>query len=491
MELRDYLRILHKNWIIILICTLAGVAAGAGASLLMTPKYSSTAELYVSVRSSDGGAAQELSQGSTFARQAVQSYTSVVNKEIVTSRVIEELQLSMTSAQLASKISAGNQTGTVVIEISVEDESPEMAATLANSVASNFIEVIVDELEKPDGAAPSLVKIEPVQSAVASASPVSPRVPLNVGLGAIVGLALGIGVALLRQVMDTKIRSTHDISQITDRPVIGTIAYDPDAGKRPLIVHEEPKSPKAESYRALRTNLRFMDIENTRHSFVVTSSLPSEGKSTTSANIAIALAEQGAKVVLVDGDLRKPKVATTMGVDGSVGLTDLLSGRAEPKDVLQRWGRGRLYVLPAGRIPPNPSELLGSHTMQQVHDQLLSEHDYVIIDAPPLLLVTDGAVLSELAHGTLLVVASGQTPRSALTAAVAQLEGIGSEVSGIVVTKVPTKGPDSYAYGSYGAYGAYYGTDEQGNPTTEYRKIGTGQMPIVSTRSRKARDAPQ
>ncbi|MBF4457325.1 polysaccharide biosynthesis tyrosine autokinase [Pseudoclavibacter sp. VKM Ac-2867] len=485
MELRDYLRILHKNWIIILICTLAGVAAGAGASLLVSPRYSSTAELYVSVRSSDGAVAQELNQGTTFARQAVQSYTSVVDKEIVTSRVIEELGLDLSPSQLASKITAVNQTGTVVIEISVEDGDPAMAATLANSVASNFIEVIVDELEKPDGASPSLVKIEPVQSATPAATPISPRVPLNIAIGAVIGLLVGIAVAVLRQVVDTKVRSTHDIAQITDRPIIGTITFDPDAGKRPLIVHEEPKSPKAESYRALRTNLRFMDIENTRHSFVVTSSLPSEGKSTTSANIAIALAEQGAKVVLVDGDLRKPKVATTMGVDGSVGLTDLLSGRAEPKDVLQRWGRGRLYVLPAGRIPPNPSELLGSHTMQQVHDQLLAEHDYVIIDAPPLLLVTDGAVLSELAHGTLLVVASGQTPRSALAGAVAQLEGIGSEVSGIVVTKVPTKGPDSYAYGSYGAYGAYYGTDEAGNPTTEYRKIGTGQMPIITAKSRR------
>ncbi|MBF4550381.1 chromosome partitioning protein [Pseudoclavibacter sp. RFBJ3] len=485
MELRDYLRILHKNWIIILICTLAGVAGGAGVSLLQTPKYSSTAELYVSVRSSDGAVVQELNQGTSFARQAVQSYTTVVNKEIVTSRVIAELGLNMTPAELASKITATNELNTVVIEIAVTDEDPVQAASIANSVATNFIDVIVNELEKPDGASPSLVKIEPVQSAQPSGTAVSPRVPMNVGFGALIGLLVGLGIAFLRQFVDTKVRSTHDIAQITDRPIIGTITFDPDAGKRPLIVHEEPKSPKAESYRALRTNLRFMDIENTRHSFVVTSSLPSEGKSTTSANIAIALAEQGAKVVLVDGDLRKPKVATTMGVDGSVGLTDLLSGRAEPKDVLQRWGRGRLYVLPAGRIPPNPSELLGSHTMQQVHDQLLAEHDYVIIDAPPLLLVTDGAVLSELAHGTLLVVASGQTPRSALAGAVAQLEGIGSEVSGIVVTKVPTKGPDSYAYGSYGAYGAYYGTDEAGNPTTEYRKIGTGQMPIISAKSRR------
>ncbi|WP_082805756.1 polysaccharide biosynthesis tyrosine autokinase [Pseudoclavibacter helvolus] len=485
MELRDYLRILHKNWIIILISTLAGVAAGAGASLLMTPKYEASAELYVSVRSTDSALVGELAQGTNFARQAVQSYATVVNKEIVTARVIEELGLDTTPKDLAEKITATNQLNTVVIEITVVDEDALMAATIANSVATNFIDVVANDLEKPTGAAESLVKIKPVQSAQVAEEPVSPRVPLNIAVAGFLGLVIGIAIAFVRLLVDTKVRSTHDIAQITDRPVIGTITFDPDAGRRPLIVHEEPKSPKAESYRALRTNLRFMDIENTRHSFVITSSLPSEGKSTTSANIAIALAEQGAKVVLVDGDLRKPKVATTMGVDGSVGLTDLLSGRAEPKDVLQRWGRGRLYVLPAGRIPPNPSELLGSHTMQQVHDQLLAEHDYVIIDAPPLLLVTDGAVLSELAHGTLLVVASGQTPRSALAGAVAQLEGIGSEVSGIVVTKVPTKGPDSYAYGSYGAYGAYYGTDESGNPTTEYRKIGTGQMPIIRSTTNK------
>ena len=488
MELRDYLRILHKNWIIILICTLAGVAAGAGASILMTPKYQATAELYVSVRSSDSSVAQELAQGNTFARQAVQSYAAVVDREIVTSRVVEELGLTIPPRQLAEQITASNPLNTVVIEVAVEDEDPAMAAAIANSVAANFIDVIVNELEKPEGNAPSLVKIEPLQSAQVPETPVSPRTPLNIALGCLLGLVAGLAVAIARQFVDTKVRSTHDIAQITDRPVVGTIAFDPDAEKRPLIVHEDPKNPKAESYRALRTNLRFMDIENTRHSFVVTSSLPSEGKSTTSANIAIALAEQGARVVLVDGDLRKPKVATTMGIDGSVGLTDLLSGRAEPKDVLQRWGRGRLYVLPAGRIPPNPSELLGSHTMQQVHDQLLEEHDYVIIDAPPLLLVTDGAVLSELAHGLLLVVASGQTPRSALAGAVAQLDNIGSDVSGIIVTKVPTKGPDSYAYGSYGsygAYGAYYGQDDQAAVVPSIHQLNTGKIKIQGRKSRK------
>jgi succinoglycan biosynthesis transport protein ExoP len=278
-------------------------------------------------------------------------------------------------------------------------------------------------------------------------------------LGALVGLALGIGLAVLRSVLDTRIHSLHDLEQITDKPLLGGIALDPDASSRPLIVHADPRNPRAESFRSLRTNLQFINVEGRPRSFVISSAGPGEGKSTTTANLAISLAETGAKVALIDGDLRSPKVAEYLDIEGGVGLTDVLIGRAELVDVLQKWGRGHLYVLAAGRIPPNPSELLGSAAMATVLETLTSRFDYVLIDAPPLLLVTDAAVVSKLAGGVILVAASGSTKKQEFTGAVRALEAVGSRLLGIVVTMLPTKGPDSYGYGNY-TYGVSHDVDE-------------------------------
>jgi capsular exopolysaccharide synthesis family protein len=192
--------------------------------------------------------------------------------------------------------------------------------------------------------------------------------------------------------------------------------------------------------------------------FVVTSSVPGEGKSTTTANLAIALAETGARVAVVDGDLRRPAVAEYMGLEGAVGLTDVLIGRAELADVLQKWGRHDLYVLPAGRIPPNPSELLGSSAMAGLLAELGKTFNFVLIDAPPLLPVTDAAVLSKFTSGAIIIVAAGRTKRTELAVALRSFEHIESKVLGAVLTMLPTKGPDSYGYGNY--YGGYSDVDK-------------------------------
>lgn len=458
MELRDYVRILHKNWVLIVACLLLGVAAAAAYSIVVTPKYVATTELYVSVRSGDSAVTGDLVQGTNFARQAVTSYVDVVDSAIVLDRVIDELQLDLSSADLAEQVEANSPLNTVLVHIAVTNSDPVLAAEIANATGRNFADVVVNDLEKPDGEVASLVKIETIQPAVVPAAASSPNVPLNLALGALVGLAIGIGIAVLRSVLDTRIHSLHDIEQVTDKPLLGGIALDPDAGSRPLIVHADPRNPRAESFRSLRTNLQFVNVEGGPRSFVISSAGSGEGKSTTTANLAISLAETGAKVALIDGDLRLPKVAEYLGIEGGVGLTDVLIGRAELVDVLQKWGRGHLYVLPSGRIPPNPSELLGSAAMANVLNALTAQFDYVLIDAPPLLLVTDAAVVSKLAGGAILVAASGGTKKQELAGAVRALEAIGSRLLGIVVTMLPTKGPDSYGYGTY-TYGVAHDID--------------------------------
>jgi capsular exopolysaccharide synthesis family protein len=223
-------------------------------------------------------------------------------------------------------------------------------------------------------------------------------------------------------------------------------------------VHVDPRSPRAESFRTLRTNLQYLDVGRADRSFVITSSIESEGKSTTGANLAIALADTGARVLLVDADLRRPKIADYMGLEGAVGLTDVLIGRAELKDVIQPWGRNKLYVLPAGHVPPNPSELLGSARMVHYIAEFNTAFDVVIYDAPPLLPVTDAAILAKGVGGAIIIVAAGRTHKNQLKGAISALDNVGAPVSGLVLTMLPTKGPDAYGYGRYG-YGYGYGDD--------------------------------
>ena len=211
----------------------------------------------------------------------------------------------------------------------------------------------------------------------------------------------------------------------------------------------DPRSPRAEAFRALRTSMKFLGTGDGPKIFLVSSAMPNEGKTHVVANLAIVLAESGARVALLDADLRKPRLAQVMGIEGAVGLSDVLISQAELKDVLQPWGSDNLTVIPAGQIPPNPSELLGTAAMQQVLEDLGDQADYVLIDAPPILPVTDAAVLSDFTSGTLLVAAVGKTRRQDIDQAIESLENIDERLLGLIVNRVPTRSADVSGYMSY------------------------------------------
>lgn len=374
---------------------------------------------------------------------------------------------------------------TVLIDISATDGDPQRAADIANAVATSFQDAVQNTLEQPaveDAVSP--VRITVTEPAEVPTTPTSPNVRLLIVLGGIIGLALGVAAAMLRTVLDNRIHTLHDIEALTERPVLGGIAYDPEASKRPLIVHADPRSPRAESFRSLRTNLQFLNLDAGPRIFVVSSAGPGEGKSTTTANLAIALAETGARVALVDGDLRLPRVADYMGIEGGAGLTDVLIGRMDVADALQKWGTSDLYILPSGQVPPNPSEMLGSAAMDQVLTSLGEYFDYVLIDAPPLLLVTDAAVVGSKTRGVILAAASGKTKKQELSGAVRALETAGVALLGIVVTMLPTKGPDSYGYGAY-TYGATH--DADGTPVHTGRRAASRGASRKTAKAKRAK----
>jgi succinoglycan biosynthesis transport protein ExoP len=450
LELSDYIRIIRKYWVLLVAATLVGVGAGALSSLLQKPVYSSTTQVFVSLQA--GETTADLAQGNTFALSRVSTYANLVDSQRVLDGVIESLGLEETYSSLDSQISATTVPQATIIEITATSDDPAEAAALADAAAASLADT-VDAIEaRPDQGSP--VQLAVVERAAVPLAPVSPRPTLNIALGAVIGLALAAGFALLREMLDTRIRNERDVRAVTDAPLLGSIAFDPKAKQRPLIVHVDPLSPRSESFRTLRTNLQFIEVDDDSRSLVVTSATPGEGKSTTTANLAIAIADAGQTVILVDADLRKPKVADYMNLDGGVGLTDVLIGRVDLVDAVQQWGSKSLYVLPAGQIPPNPSELLGSKAMATLLKELQAEFDWVLFDAPPLLPVTDAAVLSKHVESVVLVSSAGKATKHQLETAVQLLETVDSEVGGVVLTMVPTRGADAYSYGHYG-YGHY------------------------------------
>lgn len=462
MELRDYIRTVRKGWILIVAVVLAGGAAGVAFSLLATPKYDASTQLYVSVQPSDSATANDLVQGSSAAQRKVKSYVDVVTSSRVLQPVVDDLQLDFSAGQLRGMITAESQNNTVLLTITVRDVQAQRAAQIANAVGARFADV-VNELERPEAGGPSSVKIATIEPAGTPQSQSSPRTTQNIVFGLLIGLLIGTGAVVFRSSIDTRIYSNLDIESLSKAPVLGNIGFNPDAKERPLVVSTDPMSPRAEAFRSLRTNLQFVNLGSSKRCFVITSSLPGEGKTTTTSNLGVALSETGASVVMVDGDLRLPRLAETMGLEGAVGLTDVLIGRTNIADVLQPWGGRSLFVLPAGRIPPNPSELLGSRAMTGVIEALTESFDYVLIDAPPLLPVTDAAVISKQAGGTLLVAASGRTRKADFLEAARKLDSAGSALLGAILTMTPEKGPDAYGYGSYGAYGQDRGRVEVSN----------------------------
>ena len=219
--------------------------------------------------------------------------------------------------------------------------------------------------------------------------------------------SLGLLFAAWRELADRSVRTPTELEELAGAPVLGAMAYDRAAASTPLITSLGTHHPRFEAVRILRTNLQFLDVDRDHKVITITSSLAGEGKSTTACNLAIALAQTGTRVVLVEGDLRRPRVSEYLGIEKSVGLTTVLVGRVALDAALQQAGTPGLDVLTSGALPPNPSEILQTKAMTALIAELRHRYEVVLIDAPPLLPVTDASLLASISDGAILVV----TPR--------------------------------------------------------------------------------
>ena len=457
MTIAQYVRLLRDQWIVVLLLTVSGTLGASAFSFLVTPVYEAKAQLFVST-SGQSANFGELTQGNTFTQQRVKSYTDLLTSPRVLEPVATTLRLPSSGTDLATKITASSPLDTVLIDITVQDSSPTRAADVANAVAVQFPK-FVNELETPAGRSVSPVKVTVTRPATSADAPVSPRTTLNLALGLLVGLGLGVGTAVLRDSLDRTVNGRTQVSQLAGAPVLGTVIDDPQTPSTPLISHDS-FSPRAEAFRQLRTNIRFLSVDHRVSSMVVTGSVQSEGKTTTAANLAIALAQSGERVVLIDADLRRPAVAELFGVPSGIGLTTVLLGDTGVDTALQRWRDDLpLFLLAAGPVPPNPSELIGSARMAELVHHLTGHGMTVVVDSPPLLPVTDAAILARVTDGALIVARTGSTKVEQLSTAVDALRTAGAPILGVVLNRVPKRGlvDEGNGYGRYDSYTPHAG----------------------------------
>lgn len=316
-----------------------------------------------------------------------------------------------------------------------------------NSLLNNLAELRLTEAQSTD----NVVLATPAQP---PKNPVRPRVLFNTLLAAIVGAMLAVGVAFLIEYLDDTVKTPDDVRAVSNLPTLATVVrLDAETPQQRLVALTAPRSPEAEAYRVLRTNLRFSSLDKPLGTLVVTSAGPGEGKSTTAANLAIVFAQAGSRVLLVDADLRRPSIHKLLQVPNNIGLTTALVQLGNrPEEFVQATALQNLSVLTSGPIPPNPAELLGSARMRDLLAQLHERYDLIVIDSPPVLAVADATILSNQVDGTLLVASAGETRFEMLVRALERMDGVGIRPLGVVLNKLTANTGGSYYYYYYAQY---------------------------------------
>ena len=461
MTIADLLQIVRKHLASAIISFVVVFAAVAAVTFIMPPKYTATAEVFATYAGQSGQTqtTNDMSSGANYLNTQITTYPELVKTEAVLQPVIKDLGLD-----LAGVVTATNPTNTFMVDISAEVGDPQQAADIANSVAKNLADQISSDLYNNSSSSGSPIKLTVVQKAQTPTGQSSPNIPLYLAAGLILGLIVGIGVALLKDILNTKVDSTDDVRELTHASSLGTV---PQAtildDSRPVVV-AQPAGSEAEEFRRIRTNLSFLTTTATQghgRLLIITSTDPSEGKTTVSSNVAVALAEEGKSVLLIDADLRHPSVAHKLGIEGHVGLSHVLSRQASPADVIQKYWKPNLHIMPAGKRPANASILLNSDLMKEMVEQALTQYDYVIIDTAPLSVANDATVFGRMAGGLVLVTGKGVVEKKELENTATALQAAEVPILGFIFNFADPKKIHSKNY--------YYYYYEDGNKRSSHK----------------------
>lgn len=476
-------RVLRAYWKAIVALTVAGGLVGLGWSALQPRVYTADASGYVAAVTSDNSTGAALA-GDQLALSKVKSFIDMGYWRSVAESAREDLGLTDSPESLVQRIQVSNPVDTVNVKVQASGPTPESARDLAEAWIRGMTKE-VSGLQSP-GSGEGAVQLIAGDSARLPTSPSSPNVRLAAALGAIGGAVLGIVFALVRRAFDRRLRSVRDITEAVDASVIGVLPVEKElASGRAVFSFDDIRDGRGsfahkEAMRELRTNLQYVDVDHPARVIVITSPLPGDGKSTTAANLAVSIAATGQSVILIDADMRRPVLGGIFGFSDDVGLSDVLAGRARIEQVAHQVDEhGRLFVVAAGRTPPNPTEMVGSQRMQQL-TRRLADDMIVVIDSPPTLAVADAAVIASWADGAVLVVTAGRTTDDMLVRASENIEKTRGRLLGVVLNRMPLRGADSSYYGA--RYGGYYGYGVPADPQRAWWRWGG------FSGSRRARD---
>ncbi len=483
----------------IALCCILVPASAFGFSKSQTNEYTASASLLFR----DAGFDEKLFGAQTFERSADPAREAATNVQLVSLDTVGERtarRVPGTGSSVKDKVEVSPEGDSDVVSVAATDHSPKKAARIANVFAEEYIAFrreadrakiteaqelvrrrldrlslgerqgsqarsLRDRLEQLDILASLQTgNAELAEVAKAPSTPSSPKVLLNTVVGAFLGVILGVGLALLFERLDRRLRDPKEIEEMFDRPILGAI---PESRELERSGAAQPAlgPAEAESFRMLRANLRYFNIDRDVQSVLITSAAPGDGKTTVAWNMAATAAGAGAKVVLIEADLRHPRLGGSLGLLGAPGLSTLLAGQAAPSDVVQEipvrekapGAEGRtLDLLLAGPLPPNPSDLLESDRMRQVLAQAEDRYDLVVVDTPPTSIVSDAIPLINQVGGVIVVGRLGKTTREAATHLRNQLRNLDAPVLGVVVNGIGSEA-GSYGYG----YGYGYGSQQQ------------------------------
>lgn len=520
LDIRQYLSLLlYRLWLILLIGLICGTTAYF-ISQKIAPIYESSTSILVN-EAPDTKAADYSSV--LMSKQLTSTYAQMMTNDLVLQEVEKVVGLSNPLEDLRKWITVAPVRDTQIIQVTVKTTSPTYSADIANTIFKAFSAQIQDiqtqrfsqskitleaqladtekqidtfsaqadiastreEKDRLDAKiaqyrtiysnlltsyeqirlseAQSISSVVQVEPAVASTIPVEPNIPLNIILATLIGMLLTGSVIVAREAMDDTIKTPDDITRRFNLPVLGVINHQSLKSETPITIRE-PRSPIAESYRTLRTNVSFSSVDRPLRTLMVTSAEPGDGKTTTICNLGVVLAQNGKRVIIADCDLRRPRIHTYFGLSNRHGMNILFSHSEVLASVRKSTVVDGLSVVTTGSLPPNPAELMGSQKLQSIFSTMLESADLILIDTPPTLTVSDAIALAPSLDGMLLVVRPGKTRLSALKQTLDQLRQVKARILGIVMNDVVTRGnPYGYRYSYYHNYKAYrdYYEDEE------------------------------
>ncbi|SHI81598.1 capsular exopolysaccharide family [Dethiosulfatibacter aminovorans DSM 17477] len=435
--------VLKRKWIVVATTIFAAILAILVTMVAITPVYESNTTLMVnsSKTSSLGDIASGFDIGSiNLSQKLVVTYSEIVKSRIVLEAVIDKIELDMTYNELLEDITSSPVGSTEILKISVKNTDPAMASEIANTIADVFIKEVMRILKVDN--------VEIIDEAIPIDHPVNINLKFNGAIGFIVGIMTGLSIILMLEMLDGTIKTSDDIEKHIGLPVIGSI-FEFNSESEGIIVHENPKSPISEAYRSLRTNINFANLDNNMKTILITSATPGEGKTQTVMNLAVAMAQNDKKVIVVDCDMRKPRIHKILNISNTSGIAEYLMDGRNIDDYINRMYNLDIDVMTSGKLPGNPSELLQSNVMKKMVEFLEKKYDYVLFDSPPVVPVTDAVVMTRYIEGAILVVASGNVGVDMVKKAKKSLEFSGVKLIGSVLNIIPTnhsKGYNSYYY---------------------------------------------